>query len=137
MPDFPTTGFPAIRMRRNRREDAVRRLVAENTLTPSDFIWPLFVVDGVKAKIPVESMPGVYRYSPDFIADAVLEAQAEGIPAVALFPYTDPRRQDRRWPRGGQSRKPCLHRDPRGEGGGARHDGGLRRRPRPLYDAWP
>ena len=90
MPDFPTTGFPAIRMRRNRREDAVRRLVAENTLTPSDFIWPLFVVDGVKAKIPVESMPGVYRYSPDFIADAVLEAQAEGIPAVALFPYTDP-----------------------------------------------
>jgi porphobilinogen synthase len=90
MPDLPDARFPVTRMRRNRREDAVRRLVAENRLSPDDFIWPLFVVDGKKAKIPVDSMPGVFRYSPDIIADAVKEAADEGIPAVALFPYTDP-----------------------------------------------
>jgi porphobilinogen synthase len=90
MTDLPTARFPTTRMRRNRREGAIRRLVAENRLSPDDFIWPLFVVDGTNAKIPVDSMPGVFRYSTDLVADAVAEAAAEGIPAVALFPYTDP-----------------------------------------------
>ncbi len=90
MTDLPTARFPTTRMRRNRREDAIRRLVAENRLSPDDFIWPLFVVDGTNAKVPVDSMPGVFRYSTDLVADAVAEAAAQGIPAVALFPYTDP-----------------------------------------------
>lgn len=90
MPDLPDARFPVTRMRRNRREDAVRRLVAENRLSPDDFIWPLFVIDGEKQKVPVDSMPGVFRYSPDMIAEAVQEAADEGIPAIALFPFTDP-----------------------------------------------
>lgn len=77
-------------MRRNRQNDWVRRLVAENRLSVNDFIWPLFVVDGSRVQQPVASMPGVMRYSVDMVADAVQEAQDLGIPAVALFPYTDP-----------------------------------------------
>ncbi|MCL4765261.1 MAG: porphobilinogen synthase [Hyphomicrobiaceae bacterium] len=82
--------FPAVRMRRNRRTDWSRRLVAENVLTPADLIWPLFVVEGVNARVPVDSMPGVERLSVDLIAAAAEEALSLGIPAVALFPYTDP-----------------------------------------------
>jgi porphobilinogen synthase len=90
MIDFPATGFPTTRMRRNRREDSIRRLVAENRLSVDDLIWPLFIVDGANVKAPVESMPGVFRYSTDLVASAVSEAADLGIPAVALFPYTDP-----------------------------------------------
>jgi porphobilinogen synthase len=81
--------FPAVRMRRNRQEDWVRRLVAENSLSVNDLIWPLFVVDGNGVREPVDSMPGVVRYSVDQVAGAVQEARDLGIPAVALFPYTD------------------------------------------------
>ncbi len=85
-----TAHYPTIRMRRNRRDDAVRRLVAETALSPADFIWPIFVVEGENRRIPVESMPGVVRYTVDLVADAVAEAAELGIPAVALFPFTDP-----------------------------------------------
>jgi len=51
--------FPALRMRRLRRHDWTRRLVAETTLSPSDLIWPLFPIDGEKRREPVASMPGV------------------------------------------------------------------------------
>jgi porphobilinogen synthase len=84
------SAFPALRMRRLRRADWTRRLVAETTLSASDFIWPLFVVDGQKKREPVASMPGVDRLSVDLIAGAAEEAAALGIPVVALFPYTDP-----------------------------------------------
>jgi porphobilinogen synthase len=67
-----------------------RRLVAETTLSASDFIWPLFVVDGQKKREPVASMPGVDRLSVDMIGAAAEEAAKLGIPVVALFPYTDP-----------------------------------------------
>jgi len=77
-------------MRRLRRHDWSRRLVAEARLSPADFIWPLFVVDGQRQKISVPSMPGVERLSVDFLAGAAEEAAALGIPVVALFPYTDP-----------------------------------------------
>ncbi len=93
MIDFPATGFPTNRMRRNRSEESVRRLVAENRLSVDDLIWPLFIVDGVNVKTPVDSMPGVFRYSTDLVADAVSEAADLGIPAFALFPYTDPARK--------------------------------------------
>jgi porphobilinogen synthase len=82
--------FPALRMRRLRRADWTRRLVAESMLSPSDFIWPLFVVAGQKKREPVASMPGVDRLSVDMIAAAAEEAAKLGIPVVALFPYTDP-----------------------------------------------
>lgn len=77
-------------MRRNRRTAWARRLVAEHRLTPNDLIWPLFVVDGTGVRVPVASMPGVERLSIDLVVKAAEEAVALGIPAVALFPYTDP-----------------------------------------------
>jgi porphobilinogen synthase len=82
--------FPATRMRRLRRHDWTRRLVAESTLSAADFIWPLFVIDGEKRREPVASMPGVDRLSADLVAGAAEEAAKLGIPVVALFPYTDP-----------------------------------------------
>ncbi|HVZ90747.1 MAG TPA: porphobilinogen synthase [Rhizomicrobium sp.] len=83
--------FPATRMRRIRRHDWSRRLVAEATLSPADFIWPLFVIEGERKREPVKSMPGVDRLSIDLAVDAAKEAAALGIPAIALFPQTDPR----------------------------------------------
>ncbi len=82
--------YPTVRMRRNRREDATRRLVAENKLSPDDFILPLFIIDGDNARRPVDSMPGVERRSVDLLPKAAEQAAEAGIPAVALFPYTDP-----------------------------------------------
>jgi porphobilinogen synthase len=81
--------FPTTRMRRNRRTAWSRRLVAENTLTPSDFIWPVFVVEGVKARQAVPSMPNVERLSVDLTVKAAEEAVKLGIPVIALFPYSD------------------------------------------------
>jgi porphobilinogen synthase len=83
--------FPAVRMRRNRRMAWSRRLVAENVLTPADLIWPIFVVQGRGVREVVPSMPGVHRLSVDVAVEAAQEAASLGIPAVALFPYTDPK----------------------------------------------
>ncbi|GAA6198922.1 porphobilinogen synthase [Aquicoccus sp. SU-CL01552] len=82
--------FPAARPRRARQSPAVRALVAENTLSVADLIWPVFVRDGTGVEEPVASMPGVMRRSVDLIAKAAKEAHALGIPAICLFPYTDP-----------------------------------------------
>ncbi len=82
--------FPALRMRRLRQSNWSRRLVAEASLSASDFIWPLFMIDGQRKREPVASMPGVDRLSVDLIAAAAEEAAKLGIPVVALFPYTDP-----------------------------------------------
>jgi porphobilinogen synthase len=82
--------FPALRMRRLRRHDWTRRLVAEATLSPADFIWPLFIIDGQNKREPVPSMPGVSRLSVDIAVGAAEEAAKLEIPVVALFPYTDP-----------------------------------------------
>jgi porphobilinogen synthase len=76
-------------MRRLRRHDWTRRLVAETRLSPADFIWPLFVVEGDNRREPVPSMPGVDRLSIDLAVRAAGEAAALGIPVVALFPHTD------------------------------------------------
>lgn len=82
--------FPAARFRRARQSEAIRSLVRENTLCPSDFIWPIFVRDGEGIEEPIPSMPGVVRRSVDRVAQAAREAYAMGIPAICLFPYTDP-----------------------------------------------
>ncbi|HVZ70480.1 MAG TPA: porphobilinogen synthase [Rhizomicrobium sp.] len=86
----PRASFPAIRMRRVRRHDWSRRLVAEHTLSASDFIWPIFVIDGQNRREAVSSMPGVERLSTDLAVNAAEEAAKLGIPVIALFPYTDP-----------------------------------------------
>ena len=85
--------FPATRMRRLRRHDWTRRLVAEHALSPSDFIWPIFIVDGEERREQVASMPGVHRLSTDLAVEAAEEAAKLRIPVVALFPYTDPARK--------------------------------------------
>ncbi|MGR3367212.1 MAG: porphobilinogen synthase [Sagittula sp.] len=82
--------FPALRLRRLRRTPALRALVAETVLSPADFIWPVFVRDGEGVSEPIHSMPGVNRLSVDKVVEAAREAHALGIPAICLFPYTDP-----------------------------------------------
>ena len=81
--------FPTTRLRRPRRHAWSRDLVRENNLTAHDLIWPVFVREGDNARDPVDSMPGVFRHSIDRLVDAVGEAAALGIPAVALFPQID------------------------------------------------
>jgi porphobilinogen synthase len=88
---FHATGsFPGTRLRRNRSDDFTRRLVSENSLCVDDLIWPVFVVEGTAERQAVASMPGVERLSIDLLTDAVGEAASLGIPAVAVFPMTDP-----------------------------------------------
>jgi porphobilinogen synthase len=82
--------FPATRFRRPRKSAALRALVQETQLAPSDFIWPVFVRDGEGVAEPIASMPGVSRLSVDKVVEAAREAHALGIPAICLFPYTDP-----------------------------------------------
>src|SRR5215472_14037511 len=84
-----SSGFPSLRMRRLRRHDWSRRLVAENGLSPSDLIWPLFIVEGENRRIPVASMPGVERLSIDNAVAAAEEAASLSIPVIALFPHTE------------------------------------------------
>src|SRR6201986_5389235 len=84
------SAFPATRMRRLRRHDWTRRRVAENTLSPADFIWPIFVGDGEKKREPIASMPGVDRLSVDLAVAGAEDAAKLGIPVIALFPSTDP-----------------------------------------------
>lgn len=88
MPHHYTGRFPTARPRRNRRDAWTRQLVAENTLTAGDLIWPIFVREGVDASEPVASMPGVERLTIDRAVRAAEEAAALGIPAIALFPVT-------------------------------------------------
>lgn len=76
-------------MRRNRRDDWNRRLVAENRLSVDDLIWPVFVHAGDEARLPVESLPGVDRLSVTALVEATGEARALGIPLVAIFPAVD------------------------------------------------
>jgi porphobilinogen synthase len=82
------------RPRRNRKADWVRRLVREHTLSVDDLIWPLFVTAGTGGREEVRSMPGVERLSIDQAVRDAERAARFGIPAVALFPYTDPSLRD-------------------------------------------
>ena len=82
--------YPNTRMRRLRRHDWTRRLVAEHALSPADLIWPVFIIEGEKTREPVASMPGVERLSIDLMVEAARKAAALGIPAIALFPRIDP-----------------------------------------------
>ena len=81
--------FPATRLRRMRQSPAIRAMMRENTVTPDDLIWPVFVMAGKDDELPVASMPGVVRRTVDRIAKSAVEAQSLGIPAICLFPYTE------------------------------------------------
>ncbi|MDH5455195.1 MAG: porphobilinogen synthase [Gammaproteobacteria bacterium] len=81
--------FPWIRMRRNRRTKALRDLVQETTLSSSDFIYPVFVLEGKGRTEDVPSMPGISRKSIDLLLTELKEVRDLGIPAVALFPVVD------------------------------------------------
>ncbi|MGR3494115.1 porphobilinogen synthase [Citreimonas sp.] len=87
--------FPSQRARRLRRTPAIRALVAETNVAPSDFIWPVFVREGEGVSEPIGSMPGVNRLSVDRVVEAAREAHALGIPAICLFPYTPPEKKTR------------------------------------------
>jgi porphobilinogen synthase len=81
-------GYPFTRMRRMRRDEFSRRLMRETVLSPDDFIYPVFVLEGEGQREPVASMPGVERLSIDLLVAEAREAAALGVPAVALFPVT-------------------------------------------------
>src|SRR4029079_13884132 len=88
---FTTLGrFPTTRLRRNRREDWSRRLVAATRLSGDHLIWTAFVREGRNSRTPVESMPGVDRLGVDLFVEAAKQARDLGIPAIAIFPETDP-----------------------------------------------
>ncbi|WP_309663223.1 porphobilinogen synthase, partial [Tabrizicola sp.] len=82
--------FPLTRLRRLRRTAALRTLTQETVLGVGDLIWPVFVRDGVGQRDPIKSMPGVERLSVDLVVQAAEMAAGLGIPAICLFPYTDP-----------------------------------------------
>jgi porphobilinogen synthase len=83
-----TGKYPSLRLRRNRKYDWTRRLVQENTLSSSDFILPIFLIDGKNKKEKIPSMPDVYRYTIDRISQIIDKAIKNKVPMVALFPKT-------------------------------------------------
>ncbi|MDG2521910.1 porphobilinogen synthase [Caulobacter segnis] len=89
----PLAAYPALRLRRLRQADWVRRLVRETVLTPSDLIWSMVVHEG-EGRVPVASMPGVERLSVAEAAKAAVQARELGIPAIAIFPHIDGARKD-------------------------------------------
>ncbi|WP_334164157.1 porphobilinogen synthase [Phenylobacterium sp.] len=93
MTNAPLAAYPALRLRRLRQADWVRRLVRETVLTPADLIWSMVVHEG-EGEVPVASMPGVARLSVREAARAAKEAKALGIPAIAVFPHIDGAKKD-------------------------------------------
>ena len=87
--NFIDQKFPSLRFRRTRKNEKIRNLVSETSVSANDFIWPVFICDGNNIEQDVPSMPGVKRRSIDRLVDAASEAFDFGIPAICLFPYTD------------------------------------------------
>ena len=81
-----TGKYPNLRLRRNRKESWSRRLTQESTLSPNDFILPIFLIDGSNKKESISTMPGVFRYTVNRLAQIIDKAIKKGIPMVALFP---------------------------------------------------
>ncbi len=89
-----TGKYPSLRLRRSRKSSWSRRLVSENNLSPSDFILPIFLIEGKNKTHPIKSMPGVNRYSINRLGTILDRAIKNRIPMVALFPYTSPKLKD-------------------------------------------
>ena len=86
--------YPSLRLRRSRRESWSRRLIQENTLSPNDFILPIFLIEGSNKRQEILSMPGVYRYTINRLSQIVDKAIKLGIPMIALFPKTQNSKKD-------------------------------------------
>ena len=84
-----TGKYPSLRLRRSRKHDWSRRLIEENSLSPNDFILPIFLIEGKSKKQEIKSMPDVYRYSIDNLTRIIDKAIKNGLPMIALFPYTE------------------------------------------------
>ncbi len=80
--------YPSLRLRRSRKESWSRRLIQENTLSPNDFILPIFLIEGSNKRQAISSMPGVYRYTVNRLSQVIDRAIKKKIPMVALFPKT-------------------------------------------------
>ncbi len=89
-----TGKYPQLRLRRSRQNKWSRRLISENNLSVDDLILPIFIVEGKNKKIPVKSMPGIFRYTLDKLNSIVRNAIDLGIPMIALFPYTQKKLKD-------------------------------------------
>ena len=89
-----TGKFPSLRLRRSRKSDWSRRLIEENNLTSSDFILPIFLIEGKNKRQPIQSLPGVYRYTLDRMIPFVEKAIKNKLPTVALFPYTEKKKKN-------------------------------------------
>jgi len=89
-----TGKYPSLRLRRSRKFTWSRRLVQENNLSVNDLILPIFLTEGKNKKIPIKSMPGVFRYSINNLGIIVDKAIKRKIPMIALFPYTNQKLKD-------------------------------------------
>ena len=89
-----TGKYPNLRLRRSRKYAWSRKLVQESSLSYSDLILPIFLIEGKNKKESIKSMPNVFRYSVDKLNIVVGKAIKKGIPMVALFPYTSPTKKD-------------------------------------------
>ena len=94
MTGAPLAPYPALRPRRLRQADWIRRLTRETVLAPNDLIWSMVVHDGPEDRVPVASMPGVERLSVTEAAKAAVRARAWSIPAIAVFPHIDGQGQE-------------------------------------------
>ena len=86
--------YPSLRLRRSRKDPWSRRLIQENTLSPNDFILPIFLIEGSNKRQEISSMPGVYRYTINRLSQIVDKAIKLEIPMIALFPKTQNSKKD-------------------------------------------
>ena len=89
-----TGKYPNLRLRRPRKYDWSRRLISENSLSANDFVLPIFLTEGKNKKIPIKSMPNVYKYSVNNLGLIVDKALKKKIPMVALFPNTNTKKKN-------------------------------------------
>ncbi len=89
-----TGKYPSLRLRRSRKESWSRRLIQENTLSPNDFILPIFLIEGSNKRQEISTMPGVFRYTINRLSQIIDRAIKKKIPMVALFPKTQNARKD-------------------------------------------
>ena len=90
-----TGKYPTLRLRRNRKADWTRRLVQESSLSSSDFILPIFLVEGKNKKETIKTMPDVFRYTVDKLEIIVNKAIKNKIPMIALFPFSNIKKEMR------------------------------------------
>ena len=89
-----TGKYPNLRLRRSRKFSWSRRLVQENTLSYNDLVLPIFLTEGKNKKIPIQSMPKVFRYSINKLSEIIDRAIKKKIPMVALFPHINPKKKN-------------------------------------------